>query len=810
MNGRKRLKTATLVATLCVIACVCGVILSSPMYRAKAADENSSAPVGRILLPILLKDYRPDATPIGLIKPVAIAYVSSELATYDRYAVNTINNSGISVDPATLKATHDTVRENMWLSASGVQHQIAFDLGAAYDLDALHIWNYNETDEGKTDRGVRDVEVWVSEDADYASATFTLATTISAEEGGTNAQSFPLDGHEIRLVKFNILTNYGGTLCGLSEVRFSAGASVPPTPTATPGPPTATPTPGPPTPTPGPGALPISLDYNGTVERQDLLEIQFDLPNTYNNPFDPAQVKVDGVFETPSGQSEKVPGFWFNDVSEHPGEYDRFVVLSTGRWAIRYAPREVGTYSFRVELTDESGWSYTGLHTFEATASAHPGTIRQDPTHSGRFVLDDGSPFVALATNYCWQNDFTSYESGLARFAGGGGNLARVWIDPHWAEFLLEWKSGLTRYTDNGPTTFEGLGRYNQEAAYRLDRFFEYAEQSDVYIELTAWNWLPYADQWPDNPYNSANGGPLSDPLQVWTNAKTLQKNYLRYIVARWGWSPRLGILEFWNECDQVYIFSSDGVLAWHNEMNDYVQTLFPDGRLTTTSFAWTCKADYAHLTLWGDLNLDVVQCHNYGGPSDLIDHWGPTLEHLAGFGRPFGIQEFSATTGEDYDGIDPEARNYHLGIWIPTFLYGASSNNWQWKVYHAFDLPDAHLAQLAAFDAFVDLLLPELPSAEFVRLAEDSGVAAGGYLSSERAAFWFYNKAAYWNLDDTAIGSISGHTVTLNMAAGSYTVDYWDPYTGQVIGTEAAQSDGSLTITLPTFKRDVAVRIHP
>ena len=159
------------------------------------------------------------------VQPSAIADFSSQLSYYGRYAENVINNSGMSTDPATPTSLHNTVREDMWITTGATTGYIVFDLGDPQDLLKTHIWNYNETSEGKTARGVKDVEIWVSSDNDYNSASFTLLTTIQALEGGSTVQNFSSTAANVRFVKFNILSNHGfGSYVGLSEVRFSAGS----------------------------------------------------------------------------------------------------------------------------------------------------------------------------------------------------------------------------------------------------------------------------------------------------------------------------------------------------------------------------------------------------------------------------------------------------------------------------------------------------------------------------------------------------------------------------------------------------------
>ncbi len=168
----------------------------------------------------------------AFIQPVGIAYFSSELSSYGRNAINTINNTGMSDDPSTAASTHNVGRENMWITSGATTGVIAFDLGDNYNLTETFIWNYNETSEGKTARGIKDVEIYVSADSAYSTANFTSIGDIMVNEGGSFAQTFSTIASNVRLVKIQINSNHGyPSYVGLSEVRFggspvSAGSAV--------------------------------------------------------------------------------------------------------------------------------------------------------------------------------------------------------------------------------------------------------------------------------------------------------------------------------------------------------------------------------------------------------------------------------------------------------------------------------------------------------------------------------------------------------------------------------------------------------
>ena len=76
---------------------------------------------------------------------------------------------------------------------------------------------------------------------------------------------------------------------------------------------------------------------------------------------------------------------------------------------------------------------------------------------------------------------------------------------------------------------------------------------------------------WVSNPYNARNGGPCASPDDFWTDerARTLYKQRLRYILARWGHSPQVFAWEFWNE-----VQPTPAVEAWTSEMAAFLKEL--------------------------------------------------------------------------------------------------------------------------------------------------------------------------------------------------------------------------------------------
>lgn len=161
----------------------------------------------------------PNLSHAEFIQPVAVT-VSNGEDLQDAL----INGTGFD-DPGlgTPESVHTTAASEMWTAVGSIRAEVVFDLGKTVDLTKVFIWNYNAAND--TDRGMRDVLVFVSADSNPATAKFTGIANVSLAEGGTTAQAFSVQGTDVRLVKLKNTSNWGnGYAIGLAEVRFESGA----------------------------------------------------------------------------------------------------------------------------------------------------------------------------------------------------------------------------------------------------------------------------------------------------------------------------------------------------------------------------------------------------------------------------------------------------------------------------------------------------------------------------------------------------------------------------------------------------------
>jgi hypothetical protein len=309
-------------------------------------------------------------------------------------------------------------------------------------------------------------------------------------------------------------------------------------------------------------------------------------------------------------------------------------------------------------------------------------------------------------------------------------------------------------------------------------------------------------DDWLRNQYNVANGGPCASAAAFFTNttAKHLYKNKLRYFIARWGYNPNVGAIEFFNEVDHLY---QDGdaqvpgadIVSWHNEMSTYLKGIDPFKHLVTTSFSWKSITG-----LWNVSNLDFTQTHPYGTTDGA---YNTITSYENNFSKPYVMGEF----GYSWENAGNSSNHYlyrrelHMGMWRGMFSpTPALPMVWWWE----------NLAYYNDWDVFGN-------TANFSnQITADSN----GFLTSlsvnagtgmEAMAVQTTDKMLVWLRNNTS-STLSSSTLTIsNLQNGNYEVRYYDTWLGTYSApTLVNVTTGVLQSQIPslTVDKDIACRI--
>ncbi len=563
-----------------------------------------------------------------------------------------------------------------------------------------------------------------------------------------------------------------------------------------------------------------------TVPQYARFELAFTLAREYANPFDPDIVDVRVAFTEPDGAERIVPAFFSMDFDTIPGSPERYENGRNPTWKARFAPVKPGRHAYRIEVRDDSGAATVpGIQTFTCETSPAKGFLRIDPRDREMLRHETGQPYLPIGHNVGWAPNNTGLAWWKQHFdasAAVGVNWARIWMCAFGGP-SLEWSSKCGPY-------WHGAGKLSLEIAQELDGMVELAEQRGISIQLVLQHHGQFSTKvnpnWADNPYNIANaadGGWLRAPEDFFTDAEArrLTRNRYRYIVARWGYSTAIHSWELWNEVQWTdgWNKNHDAVVQWHREMAQYLRDADPFDHLITTS------SDFIGFKqLWSMPEIDLVQMHAYA--ESVLPAMEKAMKRLRAFGKPVLIAEYGLVAEGNIPEIAPDALpepkrtqvltglHLHNGIWS-AFHMKSGGHLWWW---------DSYIEARNLFPLYTPLSLyakgEDVGANEMNPVA--ATVAAGAALENQpdcdalkayalaggsTALIWIHDTGSDYGGADH--GTITGATLSLPMAVGEYAIEFWSTWdAGGVVGATTATSEGALTIPLPDFHRDIAVKI--
>jgi len=533
-------------------------------------------------------------------------------------------------------------------------------------------------------------------------------------------------------------------------------------------------------------------------------EVTVGLDAAYSNPFDPEEVDLSAVFTDPAGRQCKVDGFLYSAQQDSSMNYTNPV------WKIRFSPAVEGTWKYDVNVRTKDGSDNSGRKKFKCVPSKAKGFVKVSAADPRYFEFSNGDFYYPAGENICWASlaGFRKYFAGMQE---AGCNWTRVWMS--------NWESGLEWTKGSG---YRGLGRYNLEKADKLDKIIDLAREYGLYVQLVINHHGQLSTrvnpQWDDNPYNARNAGPCKEPGDFFTDpaAKRYFKNRMRYIIARWGYSPNVMAWELWNELTFVDDLDLDMDAAWHKEMASYIKEKDPYKHLITTSYAGTFHDYGFNEKVWEIPEIDYTQFHMY--TQDVVSAIIGAYRLMSRFEKPYFMAEIGTDSTEGVDKKDLDGAYLHAAIWSQYMLSCAgNAMPWWWDSYVHPKNMYYHWAALTAFDKGTDRRGKGYRMSTSRVLAEVGGlrtcVSAIGMMNDREGFIWVFDPA--WTRFEPGRPEppeIKNASVRINgLAEGKYKVEFWDTLAGTVVGKADVVSDANgLDIALPAFMKDMAVKVVP
>ncbi len=527
------------------------------------------------------------------------------------------------------------------------------------------------------------------------------------------------------------------------------------------------------------------------VPRYESLTLSVTLEAQYDNPYDARQVRLEGVFTAPDGTSMTMPGFWDGEAV----------------WQVRFTPSQEGEWTYALTVTDGRGTSLPNEGKINVTASDRHGWLQAgnwvDLDYSGHYLVHhDGTPFYGLG--HCDALNILisgfSLENGVGLFdqMNAAGENYVVW----WPLY------------SNSPIS-SSYSDYSLPSMKVIDAVVADAQKKGIFLIFTVWDHPNLRDDthawgtgnWTRNGFNQ-----LGDINSFFTSeeAWAWQENFYRYIIARWGYSPAIGMWQTVSEINGTNAYEQKD--PWHKKVNDYFVENDPYRHPTTASQSGG-GADISWVE--GHLVMDAPQVHIYDplndnpvGAASVLAEWTTVMWNETA--RPNWVGEFG-TPGNNYY---PEL--FHNSIWA-ALAAGAAMTPAEWNSGGSWgEMTPEMLADLNRLGQFVeDIHLAELNPSQLQITSLDPQVRGWGVAGDNGGLLWVQD----FSLEGKSIEEIRAGVTTRQgtqvdidgLFNGTFTITPYDTWQGAwLTAFELTCMDGQpCRVDLPDFKADMAFKIE-
>jgi uncharacterized protein DUF5060 len=461
-------------------------------------------------------------------------------------------------------------------------------------------------------------------------------------------------------------------------------------------------------------------------------------PATYTNPFDAADIQLLGIFQSPSGQQMVIPGFWMQPYEDHcvkPCTVENLQSSGNPTWQVRFTPQEVGEWGYMLQIDDGGNLLTAHSGTFNVRPSNDPGFVHVGRNHH-YFQYSNGQPFIPIGHDlkWSWQDagGLVAYRDWLRQLSEAGGNYARLFIDEPWFIALEA----------NAPA---GDYRSAQESAARLDLILDAAAEYGIELQLvllwhqnlSIYNGPPVIipdtfqspninTDWDNNPYNLLYGGPLGAPGFFFSNQQAIDlfRRRLSYIVARWGYSPRIFAWEIIDEIDHTSGYDAPAAGKWLQDTAGYLKQIDPQRHLVTAGsekfdpvVASNALLDFTTSQLYQRRPIETA-----GDQTTLTVN--TIRQSLAANPVPTLMTAYSLNPWFEPTGDDPQGIHFQDTLWsaLLSGSAGGAASDW-WYSYVIPQNLQRFYRPLSAFVAGVDWPTLDLQPAEAGLLADNYGL---------------------------------------------------------------------------------------
>ena len=588
---------------------------------------------------------------------------------------------------------------------------------------------------------------------------------------------------------------------------------------------------------------------NGKISQYETIEIGMRFPqqerlyrnflsdhSTGINPYSHNQIRMQFVC---NGKTYTVPAFYMEDAQADAKANKYISYQAEWPWRVRFAVPDTGKWECIVLIgeTKEKSVPMSTSIRFNCMKGKQHGFLRI-AENKRRFEYADGTPFFAIGQNIAWADEpvlhgkagpHPVYSAGyydmlhyIDDLAACGGNYVRI--------VMICWSTGIE---------WEETGVYMQDRAWALDTIMRLAEARGIKVHLCLDLTTGFAkdngkDFW--HPYRKSfqkNGMTAADLLRDSSALKAFD-NYVRYVHARWAFSPVVSTIELLGEEQRWEGY--EGREKYFDDFFKRMDKLLRNELEDPWHFLSTSLSESNYSDHCKNPAISFIDIHQY--TNDFVMNQrrfkivnSRTVDKID---KPFLFGEMGIITGP-VNACDPDDWDYcnditmHNSIWATTFMGGAGTGLywWQWK-------NDAYRkANYVSLSSFINSTAEQLNGFDDNRMFTGNGLEAFYAVKSAsktKAVGWVHNRSNWWgNMTDSCFDrnrkqmihpkdedkatkpeDRSGNAFSIGglLRSENYRIDFYDTRSaGKKVGTVNVKSNalGKVQLKFPKGAEDFA-----
>lgn len=468
---------------------------------------------------------------------------------------------------------------------------------------------------------------------------------------------------------------------------------------------------------------------------------------------------------------------------------------------IRVMPSEEGKWNYTVSLKirNENKDTLDGyIEIYKSDDESR--LLSVEPNRKQVFATPSGEPVIMIGENLNYnvpvsnKEHFAKYiTENMKILAHNGANHVRIFDK-----------------IESGSQIRDGVYNMSQRASAMWDKIIKTADELGMYVTFVLMDFCELVNPlFAKSCWHTDNGGYLTDSIEFFSDekSKAAYKEYLRYIVSRFGYSESILTWELFNELDRTdAIFNNrhEEVTAWIAEMTDKLRSLDQARHMLSNSiffinliakyykpfdFIYYHQCNHATVSYLSEIHRNSWRA--YGCPS------------INGDGGVVGATE--ALCG---DSISPELTVVHQGNWAGVMGGGAGTvmnNNWHRLSEYKGEWCYKAISEMAKKIPWCDKEM-KMVTFETIKISNHQ-ISVLGYSGSTFAYLWFYNNHLLpIRKDETVFDS---EKVRFSVESGLYNIIWINTSTGEYISSETVSVDDIIDIEMPSWTRDIALIVE-